>query len=491
MQLLRPQLAASWPGILRPWLSFVFMLAVAPVLIFLALAVPTGEVPDEVAHVLRADSVRHGEIAGFRRPRLDEQGDPATDVAVRADAGLVAAGLAFSPGTPLARKQVTQAHLDELLHLSWANRLDIISIPNTAVYPPLLYVPAAFGMQIAKWLGKGPYVAILAARMVNSIIYLLFGAAAIHLARRGRIILFGVLCLPMSLSLAASVNHDGLVIACSSLAGALLTRLDRRAWWGGACLLSVAVMAKPYLLPLALVVPATVPGGLRQQASKAAAGLAVAAAPALVWAVIMSLYVAAPFVRGPAQPAGPLWAGPPGTMFPTTNPGEQLRILLASPARLVTLPLESAWTKGGWLWHEVLGVIGTLDVTLPYNLYSIWTWVLAGGALAGLLANRTQHKDVGVLPAAAALFGSVISVWFMFMLQYLSWTRVGEALVEGVQGRYLLPVAALALPIATLPLLRVPANAALRIVLSLPVIMLALTGLAIMPLIILGAYYVR
>lgn len=473
------------------WVIVLFVIAVAPALAFLALAVPSGEVPDEVAHILRADSVRHGEIAGFRRPRVDEQGKLAVDVMVRADIALLTAGFAFSPGTPLIGKQVTQARLNSLLNLTWTNRLELVSIPNTAVYPPLLYAPAALAMQIAKWRGRGPYVAILAARLMNAIIYVLVGIAAIGLARRGRVVLFAILCLPMSLSLAASVNQDGLVIACAGLTGSLLTRSGRGAWWCGAVLFGFLAMAKPHLLPLALLVLAVVPSGLHRQVGSVVAGLMVATGPALVWAGAMGLFVAAPFVRGPAQPAGPLWAGPPDTMFSTTNPGEQLRILLASPIRLLSLPVQSAYAQGWWLWNEVIGVLGTLDVILPQQLYTAWGWGLAGAMLAGFMVRQKQSGDVRLIVLAAALVGAVASIWCTFLLQYLSWTRVGESLVEGVQGRYFIPIAALALPVATLPILRVPADALLRIICSVLMILLALIGPAIMPLIMLCAYYMR
>lgn len=474
-------------------LPSLFILVAAPTLVFFALFVPPGEVPDEVAHILRADSVRHGQIAGFRRPWVDKQGDPAVDVAVRADMGLLAAGFAFTPGTPLASKHVTRTHLERLQALPWANRLEPVSVPNTAVYPPLLYVPSAAGMQAAKWMGHGPYDAILGGRLANALAYILLGVAALGVARRGRAVLFGVLCLPMSLSLAASVNQDGLVIACAGLAGALLTQQRRFAWWSGVVVFCLAAMAKPYLLPLACLVPATVPGRLRGNMRSVAAGFAVAVTPALAWALAMGLLVAAPFVRGPAQLAGPLWAGPAGTLFATTNPGEQLRILLASPDHLITLPMQSAWSKGEWLWREALGVLGTLDVILPLQSYDVWGWALAVAVLAGLVASRKREPqdEGGLVTSILALFGALAAGWAIYVLQYLSWTRVGEVLVDGVQGRYFLPIAALALPVALLPLFRLPAATVVRASLSLPVAVVAVTGLASLPALVLATYYVR
>jgi len=46
--------------------SYVFSISVIPILLFFSFFVPVGEAPDEPAHILRVDSVRHFSIAGFR-----------------------------------------------------------------------------------------------------------------------------------------------------------------------------------------------------------------------------------------------------------------------------------------------------------------------------------------------------------------------------------------------------------------------------------------
>lgn len=472
-------------------LAFLFILATAPVVVLFALAVPVGEVPDEAAHIERADSVRHGEIAGVRRA-LDPQAVSPVDVSVRIDMGALAAGFAFTPGTPLVDKHLTQARVDTLRSIAWTNRLDWVRLSNTGVYPPFLYIPAAAAMQLAKYLGHGPYVAVLAARLLNALLYIAAGAAAIALALRGRPILFALLCLPMSLSLAASINQDGLVIACAALAGALLTRPERRAWWCAALLLDLAAMAKPNLLPLALLVPVLTPGGWRNNRARAGLGFTLAAGPAAIWTAAMALFVATPFPRPPAQPGGPLWTGDLQRLFATTDPAAQLHILLEAPLRMITLPLAGLWEKGVWFWREAIGVIGTLDVVLPMPMYTAWTWALAAGLLAGLFESGRRPPDLRPTAAVIAVGGGVLAVWAICILQYLSWTRVGADVVEGLQGRYLIPIAALALPVASLPILRRPPGAPLlRLLLSMPAVLMGLAGLAILPLVLVGAYYFR
>lgn len=481
----------------RALLPSLFLFAALPTLIFLALSVPTGEVPDEVAHIIRADSVRHGAIAGFRRPRRDDQGDPAIDVAVTADPSLLAAGFAFSPGTEFAQKRETRANLERLENLVWANRLEEISVPNTAVYPPIFYLGAALGMQGAKSLGFGPYAAILGGRLINVLCFSVMSAMALYFAGNGRAMLFAVLSLPMGWWLAASINQDGNVIACAALAGSLLLpgkegKSGRRLWLSGCFLFGLAAMAKPFLLPLALIPLATVPGGFRRNVALTSGGLALAVLPALLWGGAMALFVAAPFIRGPALPAGPLWSGPAGTMFPTTNPAEQLHILLAVTSRLWRLPLDTA-ANDPWLWREIVGLLGTLDIALPDSLYDFWRPALAAAGLAGMMACREQARtpNVALWLPLAALAGGILSIWLVFILQYLSWTTVGLARIEGVQGRYFLPILVLAFPLLLTRPLKIPGGSWLQAALSLPAIALAMGGIASLSGVVLGAYYLR
>ncbi|MBV8915549.1 MAG: hypothetical protein JOZ05_21245, partial [Acetobacteraceae bacterium] len=92
-------------------LPALFLFLVVPMLVFSALIVPTAEVPDEVAHIVRANSLLHGVLIGHRVPVTDALGRPAQDAVVAANPALVAAGFAFPPGSS---KLLTRERLDQL-----------------------------------------------------------------------------------------------------------------------------------------------------------------------------------------------------------------------------------------------------------------------------------------------------------------------------------------------------------------------------------------
>ncbi|MBC7799677.1 MAG: hypothetical protein H7Z10_03565, partial [Gemmatimonadaceae bacterium] len=52
-------------------LPALLLALVMPVILMLAILVPLGEVPDEVFHAVRTDSLTHGSVLGRRQARPD------------------------------------------------------------------------------------------------------------------------------------------------------------------------------------------------------------------------------------------------------------------------------------------------------------------------------------------------------------------------------------------------------------------------------------
>ena len=465
----------------------LFLLLALPVLLFLSLHVPTGEIPDEVAHVARMDSLLHGDVLGRRGTTKDGLGNAVPDSGLHANPGLLAAGFAFDLGAPLAQRVMTRERQAYLEAVPWAPTPVFVSSPNTAVYSPLLYVPGAVAIQAARWLGYGPWHAILAARLANAAAYLAAGAVALRLARRLRGLLFATLLLPTSLWMAASCNQDGLVIAVSALAAALLTRAAMPAWWAAAAATAALAMAKPPYVPLAGVVAILLPR--RGALPTRAAGALLAMLPAVSWHLAANRFVAAPFIRGVPFQAGPYWPGDPDQVFGTVDPALQLEVFLRQPALLLRLPLEYVGNHGGWLLWGVVGILGTLDVFLPAALYALWLSALAALLVGESLAGRTDPPSSGPLACLLALACALAAALAVFDIQYLSWTLTGASEIEGIQGRYFIPL----LPFLglALPTFRVPRGTVLRGALRAPAVLAGFAGLAVIPALVLATYYLR
>ncbi len=465
-------------------LALLFLLLGLPVCLSNALLMPPGEVPDEIAHIIRADGLRHGVLVGKRRLL---PGDSVPTAGVYADMQLVAAW--SGPPGLLADRTVTRAHLERQRATPWGANTAFVASPNTAAYMPLLYLPTATVLTVAQGAGLRPYAAILAARAVNAALYLAAGVVALTLARRGRGLLFLGLLLPMSLSMAASCNQDGLLIAMSAMGAALLTRLSAGAFspgtfWTAAALLAVVLAAKPLYVPLAGLLLLVAPSW-----RIALHGMSLAVVPAVAWFAVAQSRAGVPLRRLPAQSLGPLWSGDPGAVFSATDPGSQLRVLLDAPWRVIALPALTLWEEVGLKLWEMVGVLGQLDLLLPYEFYLLACAGLAAVLVGDALAAPGRHSGLSLWGGVLGFGYLAASLLAVYIGQYLSWTPVGATRVDGVQGRYAIPL--LLFAAVTLPQIKVNGGPALRSALRLPAVLTAVAGAAVVPVTTVFTYYLR
>ncbi len=412
----------------RLWCA-AFALLGLPLCLLLAVLVPLGEVADESAHLLRAVALLDGQVVGHRetvtysdgiaRPAAGVTADPVWEVLSRA--------------RPLAPDKVPVPE-----PMPAPGHPAFLPLYTIGTYFPAFYVPGALGIGLGQALGLTPAKAALLGRLANTAAYGALGLAALALARRGRTLLFGVLVVPMSLSLAASFNQDALMIAACALAAALLTGDDPWRRRLAAVVIALVVLAKPPYAAIAAMLLVPLPE--RFWVSRLfwrRVGIAVLAVlPGVAWIVFATIHVATPVPRL-AYEAGPLWSGPRPAPFLGTDTGAQVRILLEHPGLILTLPAQGlfAFKRVLVLATGAIGVFGWLDRLLPAIVYTTWIAALVGLAILCGRSVRLRWIDLALLVTAALL-----TAWLVALSQYLSWTHVGEARIDGPQGRYFLPL---------------------------------------------------
>lgn len=454
-----PAFAGVWT--VRHALTVLFLLAVLPTCLTLALLTPIGQVADEPAHVMRTASLLHGQWIGRRAPTV--MGDGSTRVMAGLDVDQAVLGVQGGPDRPkLLRDYALWSRAQ-----GWAGFLYFYQIPNVAIYTPTFYVPAAIGMGAARWAGAGPFVATYAARMANVACFAAMGLAALLLARRGHALLFCTLALPMTVGMAASVNQDGLIITASALAAGLLTRSAPitaagpalpRSWsyQTAALLLACITAAKPPYAPLLVGLLFPLPPvrawlRLRRPLLLRAAVIVAMLLPGLLWGWFALTAVATPYDRPPYE-AGPLWPGPRPAVFDGTSAAAQIKVLLAEPLRFLTLPWNTIIHDAALL-RSAVGVLGWLSIILPDALYTLWYYAVGAALLCDLLARRGEPTQARLAELALSAAAAIACVLGIYLSQYLAWTPVGHPAVLGPSGRYLLPILpllALGLPAVTL-----------------------------------------
>jgi len=240
-------------GSAKKILIIIYLLCAFPTGISLAFLTPPGQVPDESAHMARAAGLLHVAILATKKSFTDlKTGQVMLQSGVKVDHGLFA--VSFGHVTETAgQDKVTLADYDATRNEPSAHDRIFVSIPNTATYFPLAYIPAALGLRAGLAANANPFDCMILARVAMLIAALGLGASALWVATYGEAFILAVLLLPMTLFLAASLNEDGVLISLACLGAAAFT-VDMRARPKArrialACLVTI-LTSKPSYLPI-------------------------------------------------------------------------------------------------------------------------------------------------------------------------------------------------------------------------------------------------
>ncbi len=383
----------------------------------LVCAVPPFQSPDEPAHLFRADQISRGQWHSTCQTHGATQTrgaatDCGGDIALALPESIGA--FASLPYQPL--KKTSLAAVAQFLALpARAEPRGFVAFNNVAIYPIVPYLPAAAAMALSSlWLGEGSPKALYAGRLASLLTLTALTALALYLAQgRPRWWLFTLALMPMTLYLSASLSADALTIGLSFVCVALGTRptpngISRRRWIAFV-LLTVALAACKYLyalVPLAVILPAQ--------------------RRFWPWAFCLAVVVAwwFAFARLPALPQ---------PQIAHVDPPEQLHFVLYQPLAALAVLARTALTARIFLLHSFIGIFGWLDRPLPHVFYVTYAWLLAAVFLGSLQPPPVPAIGLILIVSLAAV---IASAW-------LYSTPLGSSVIEGLQGRYFIPLAAL------------------------------------------------
>lgn len=412
----------------------LFVVCALPTGILLATRTPMGQVADEPAHIARADGLLTGQILGFRVIFTGPKTHFKFPISgVDANEGIVAASVAELPPGPvhaLSDKRRAAAKA-----IKWSKSAEFDVAPNTVQYFPFFYLPGSIGIELARLTGHRPLAALFMGRIMMTLSYVAMGAAALFFAAWGRGVLFTVLMMPMALSLGASFNQDGQLFAATALGCALLTANpathQRRRLFGIILFVLMICSKPPYgLLLFVALTPLAAPDLIRRFLK-----LSLFAIPPIVWVILMMIFSMVIFNWPPYHP-GPLWPGSPNHIFHGTSPSDNLRVLLAHPLDFIILPVKLLIDQGNNFAMSGVGVLGWLSIILAPWQYMGW-YAATITAILGLVFSKSTWRitTADTLLVLALVLLTVVSIE---LAQYLSWTKVGYAEIQGVTGRYFL-----------------------------------------------------
>lgn len=429
-------------------------------------------VPDEPAHFLRAYQIATAAAAepgpgggiGYRLP-----------ASLRQLAELCTAGVAFHPGRRLE---------PGLLAAAWRlplapERRVFLPAGSLTLYTPVPYLAAAAAVAAGRLLAPRPLALLYLARLGNLVAALAVSWIAVRIAPAQRWLLALLALTPMAMFERSSASADALtnalpLLLVSCLLSLVLRRVGEPAGW--------ELPSPPLGRGTEVLAPCPQhprpkggEGGCRPAGSATgrsvlllATAFLLAAAKGVYFLLDLLVFLVPPVVRAKGRAAGSvraravagLWAGGKAAAVAGAGisvwvthrsaslgpprlgvqPEAQLHGVLAAPLHFLGLAAADYLHHLPRYGAGFVGIFGWLDTPLPRPSMVLWGLLLLAAALTGgdpALALAAWQRQLAV-----AITGAVLLL--LSLSQYVTWTPLGAGFVDGLQGRYFLPVAPVA-----------------------------------------------
>jgi uncharacterized membrane protein len=307
--------------------------------------------------------------------------------------------------------------------INWNN---FLNHQTRSVYFPTLYLPQAFAVGLLGRVLNAPVLLIVTiCRLLYLLGYILLAYCAIRLIPFGKWLLLVLTVAPMAMFQAATISPDSYTNGACFLFIAWVLRLSfqekpinwKQLWLTigiTTLLLSVKINAV-FLLPLLLLLV------FKGFAAKKMLPI-LAGAVGLLFAVEVVGWNALAYSK--------YYVNMPG--FGVLG---QLAYIISNPAHVGAILVHDFFIHGIAYLREWVAVYGYNAGQVPPVTYVLFVVVLVA---AWLLSPA--EKSLNTRTRITLILTGIAGCFFTILILYLSFTRIGSTSIDGVQGRYFIPV---------------------------------------------------
>lgn len=425
---------------LRYRLEYLFLALILPVVIIFIAIIPPSWGLDEQVHTARVYQITENGMYPAKLPSAHAYGGYISGNLKKVIDNGWETGNNLSKADPERQEPFYAAGRKDVRYDTQLNSLGKQSINGggkatyyfgaTAPYTPLVYIPAAVGMEVGKIFNTSVNTSLILAKLGQTVLYTgcVFAALKVLNKSRAKWVIFCVALFPETVFQVATINADvytnGVVLLFAAVivrlfnATVLTRRLNVLLWAS-----SIALMfTKPsYALAIVLVVllPLALYENKKQMWKHKTILLLVCAAIFIVVSVKGLQYSDAILMYFSASDAANI------------SLAGQLGFILHHPFSFVVTLLRTM-VVNTYDWQSgMLGVFGYDVVAVPYAL----TLPLIFSTLIAALYSHNLTR----LKAWALIGVGVLSGLTVILLLYGTFNTIGASVVAGVQGRYYIP----------------------------------------------------
>lgn len=401
----------------------IFLSMILPLGLVYTITVPPGLVPDEWVHIENCLSlsgkILGKETTGLARFRTDEIE-------------------LLSYNTAYPNKDYYEYTYDNLISISNNEYKEIKDKNSTSITLLTAYFPAVIGVSIARIIGLGAVMTCYLGRIFNFLFYTYFTYKAFEKLPFGKYVLFAVVLLPMALQQMFSLSYDTLINSCSffCIAQGLeyvsksCKNINRKEIFLYLFAAMVLIANKGSIYALILLIPIFSIYRNREN-SFLIKQRAVFLITIVVIALILKLYpkfITETRVINNSENIVTLIPG---------IPSYSLSYLVSNIKFTISLLFNTVAVKGMWYISSTIGSdLSWLTVQLP--MWIVNTWIVT--LLMSVFTEKTGIKKFNIYNRLF-YFGIGIVVMIGVMLAMAtSFTPNTYPYIEGVQGRYFIPI---------------------------------------------------
>lgn len=379
---------------------------------------PPFQVPDENTHFLRAYHVSEGNMVAESHDDIQDGGMFPLNLLI------VVYKLTGDIPFHTDRKQSVE-NIVSFFEFELDPDNAFFSSYYSSMYPPMPYIPVALVLAVGRTVELPPLVLFYLGRFTNLATSMLLTALAIRVIPFGKWVLFVVALMPVTVFQRSSLSADTLTITLSFvlIAFFMMYAFGERESLRRQDILILVVLTlclslskPPYFLLILLyfLIPVRKVGSRWRYVALFALLAALSGVCLLTWSFATSdLQVILP-----------------------TEPSVQLESLLANPLRFAWLVVRD-YSYNAWNYVATgIGVLGWLDTPMPSLFILSYVGVLGFVALvdSSPTARLGPWRRLFMVGVGVLILGSISAAL------YITWTPVGKDVIEGIHGRYFIPV---------------------------------------------------
>ena len=395
-----------------------FLIIAAIMGIFMGLVNPPFQAPDEDAHFFRVYQLSEGTIVAEKSQEKIGGWLPQC---------IYDAWIPF-PGI----KKVDPATIGKLLKQSSANTPRyFFNFPHTALYSPVAYAPAVLGVGGGRLTGLSVLGQLYAARLATLLGWLAIVFFAIKIIPCFKWVMVMIALMPMTVFLSAAVSADTMTNAFAMLTTALILRsalartgsIATGEWMAIAAASVLLALTKQLYFPIAAMVfliPVERFGSWGRKVKLCAAIIGAGIIVNLIWTIMVRHTV---------------------TVEAWAKPHEQTIFVLSHPLAYASVLYHGLLDRWDNYLTWFVGTLGWLSVYLPAWIWPCYITVLVLVAFVDGGEVRPLKWREKILVAGICGMTALLVV----TSQYISYTAPGAKIINGVQGRYFIPLALSAL----------------------------------------------